>query len=59
MDKIAQQLKAYIEKHLILIFTDGHVWDWPEESASLSVPVIWLICKDGNTDIPWGQVVEL
>lgn len=43
----------------ILIFTDGHVWDWPDESAALNVPVIWLICKDGNTDIPWGQVVEL
>ena len=43
----------------ILIFTDGYVWKWPEEAASLNVPVLWLICKDGNTDIPWGQVVAL
>jgi predicted metal-dependent peptidase len=48
-----EQLKA------ILIFTDGHVWDRPAESAALNVPVIWLICKDGNVDVPWGQVVEL
>lgn len=43
----------------ILIFTDGFVWQWPEEAAAMGVPVMWLICKGGNTKAPWGQVVEL
>lgn len=43
----------------ILIFTDGYVWSWPKEDDAMDVPVLWLICKGGNTDVPWGRVTEL
>ena len=56
----------YLREHLaedppkaILIFTDGYVHKWPEEAAAMDVPVLWLICKDGNTKAPWGQVAEI
>lgn len=42
----------------ILIFTDGYA-RFPEEKAALDVPVLWLICKGGNADVPWGQVIQL
>lgn len=42
----------------ILIFTDGYA-RFPEEKAALNVPVLWLICKGGNADVPWGQVIQL
>jgi len=43
----------------ILIFTDGYVWQWPQEEAAMGVPVLWLISKEGNTKVPWGQVAEI
>lgn len=43
----------------ILIFTDGYVWNWPKEVDAMDVPVLWLISKDGNTNVPWGRMVEL
>lgn len=56
----------YLRDHLsaelpraILVFTDGHVWNWPKEEDALGVPVLWLICRDGNTKAPWGQVAKL
>lgn len=42
----------------ILIFTDGYA-RFPEEKAALNVPVLWLICKGGNADVPWGHVIQL
>ena len=42
----------------ILIFTDGYA-RIPEQKAALDVPVLWLICKGGNADVPWGQVIQL
>lgn len=42
----------------ILIFTDGYA-RFPEPKAALDVPVLWLICKGGNADVPWGQVIQL
>ena len=42
----------------ILIFTEGYA-RFPEEKAALNVPVLWLICKGGNADVPWGQVIQL
>lgn len=42
----------------ILIFTDGYA-RFPEQKAALDVPVLWLICKGGNADVPWGQVILL
>lgn len=42
----------------LLIFTDGYVSSWPKEEAAMFVPVLWLICKRGNTQVPWGRVVE-
>lgn len=53
-EKLTQELPR-----AILIFTDGYVWQWPEEHEAMGVPVLWLICKDGNTKAPWGQVAEL
>ena len=53
-EKLARELPR-----AILIFTDGHVWQWPAEREAMGVPVLWLICKDGNTKVPWGQVAEL
>lgn len=56
----------YLKEHLypdlpraILIFTDGFVFDWPEETAALGVPVLWLICEDGNTAVPWGLTAQM
>lgn len=43
----------------ILIFTDGYVFGWPEEKEAMNVPVLWLISKGGNTDVPWGKLIEL
>lgn len=55
----------YLKEHLypdvpkaILIFTDGYA-NCPEESAALGVPVLWLIGKDGTTNLPWGKVTKL
>lgn len=42
----------------ILIFTDGYA-RFPEQKEALDVPVLWLICKGGNADVPWGQVIQL
>ena len=42
----------------IFIFTDGYA-RFPEQKAALDVPVLWLICKGGNADVPWGQVIQL
>lgn len=59
---IFQYLREHLTEELpkaILIFTDGQVWSWPEEEDALGVPVLWLICKDGNTDVPWGQWVQV
>lgn len=43
----------------ILVFTDGFVYDWPQEKEAMEVPVLWLVCEKGNTRIPWGRVAEL
>ena len=42
----------------ILIFTDGCA-RFPDEKEAFNVPVLWLICKGGNADVPWGQVIQL
>lgn len=42
----------------ILIFTDGYA-RWPKEEDAMDVPVLWLICKYGKDDAPWGRVVKL
>lgn len=56
----------YLKNHLsaqppraILVFTDGYVWSWPNEEQAMGVPVLWLIPRDGNTDVPWGRVAKL
>ena len=41
----------------ILIFTDGYA-EWPEEQVAMDVPVLWLISRDGNDDVPWGRVAR-
>lgn len=43
----------------ILIFTDGFGYRWPEEAEAMGVPVLWIISRGGNTDIPWGRVAEM
>lgn len=61
-----QVIFHYLKEHLsmdlpkaILIFSDGYVCRWPKEEDALGVPVLWLISKGGNTDVPWGTVAEL
>lgn len=59
---IFQYLRENIYPELpraILIFTDGYVYDWPKEEDAMDVPVLWLIKKGCNTDIPWGRLAEL
>lgn len=55
----------YLKKHLypelpkaILIFTDGYA-GWPSEEMAMEVPILWLISKGGNQDVPWGQTAAL
>lgn len=42
---------------LILIFTDGYA-EFPEESVSLGIPVVWLII-DSDNEPPWGNTVYI
>lgn len=42
----------------ILIFTDGYA-NSPGETEALGIPVLWLISRDGRTDLPWGTVVKI
>lgn len=42
----------------ILIFTDGYASS-PGETEALGIPVLWLISRDGRTDLPWGTVVKI
>lgn len=59
---IFQYLKRKLINQLpkaILVFTDGYVMQWPPEAAALDVPVLWLINKDGNPNVPWGQSAQL
>ncbi|MDO5407797.1 MAG: VWA-like domain-containing protein [Eubacteriales bacterium] len=55
---LREQLYPELPK-AVLIFTDGYVCSWPKEEAAMEVPVLWLIRKGGNTNVPWGRVVEL
>lgn len=55
----------YIKKHMqdqlpasIIILTDGYVTDFPEEEASMGIPVLWLINNEDVTP-PWGKVARL
>lgn len=53
------QEKMYPELPVaILIFTDGYA-RWPEKKDAMEVPVLWMICKDGKDDVPWGRVAKL
>lgn len=59
---IFRKLKEWFHPDMpraILIFTDGYVCDFPKEESAMEVPVIWLISKGGNTDVPWGKVIAL
>lgn len=42
---------------LILIFTDGYA-PFPDESAAMGIPVIWLI-EGSDIEPPWGQTVYI
>ena len=41
----------------IIILTDGHA-PYPEESAALDIPVLWIINNEKETP-PWGKVIRL
>lgn len=53
-------MKEFFKEELpcgIIIMTDGYA-DFPDESAALDVPVIWIITKSKVTP-PWGQYVTI
>ena len=56
-DYLREKLSADPPK-AILIFTDGYA-RWPAEKGAMGVPVLWLIRKGGNADVPWGRVAKL
>ena len=45
-----------IEPDCILLFTDGHVWDWGKD---IGVPTMW--CVIGNKDVtaPFGKTIHM
>ena len=50
-----------MQNHLhasIIILTDGYVTDFPEEEASMGIPVLWLINNEDVTPL-WGKVARL
>lgn len=57
--EIFNYLSNYLKDNLpkvIVIITDGYS-DFPEESVTLGVPVIWLINSDVNP--PFGEVIHI
>ena len=45
-----------IEPDCILLFTDGHVWDWGKD---IGIPTMW--CVIGNKDVtaPFGKTIHM
>lgn len=41
---------------VVIIFTDGEAY-YPEESAAMGIPVLWMI-NNYDVDPPWGKVVR-
>ena len=42
---------------LVIILTDGYC-NFPDESAAMGVPVVWIIVNSG-VEPPWGQKVHI
>lgn len=58
---IFKYVREHMQNHLpasIIILTDGYVTDFPEEEASMGIPVLWLINNEDVTP-PWGKVARL
>ena len=54
----------YVERNMtdnlprcIVILTDGFA-EFPEETAALGVPVLWILCNDSALP-PWGKVARI
>lgn len=59
-ENVFKYVKAHIneiEPVSIIILTDGYA-PFPEESAALSIPVLWIINNDKVTP-PWGKVARI
>ena len=57
---IFRYLKGFSEEDMpsaIIILTDGYC-DYPNESAALDIPVLWII-YDNAADPPWGRFVHV
>lgn len=57
---IFEYVKKYMEDDLpvsIIILTDGYA-PFPKESASMEIPVIWLINND-KVNPPWGKIARI
>lgn len=58
---IFKYVREHMQNHLpasIIILTDGYVTDFPEEEASMGIPVLWLINNEDVTPL-WGKVARL
>ena len=58
---IFRYVREHMQNHLpasIIILTDGYVTDFPEEEASMGIPVLWLINNEDVTPL-WGKVARL
>ena len=57
---IFRYLKKFSEEDMpsaIIVLTDGYC-DYPQESAAMDIPVLWII-YDNPVDPPWGRFVHI
>lgn len=57
---IFRYLKKFSEENMpsaIIVLTDGYC-DYPQESAAMDIPVLWII-YDNPVDPPWGRFVHI
>ncbi len=55
-DHVAQHMRDALPASIIIL-TDGYA-PYPEESATLGVPVLWLLNND-EVEPPWGKVARM
>ena len=45
-----------IEPDCILLFTDGHVWDWGKD---IGVPTMWCVIGNKDATAPFGKTIHM
>lgn len=45
-----------IEPDCILLFTDGHVWDWGKD---IGIPTMWCVIGNKNATAPFGKTIHM